>query len=407
MKAENNTSIRLLNKDEFANTCLLRLKQAGETRPLRYDPVHYCLTDDDTALDLDQPYSDYCLASVEHRETLFAQFISFWVSQNIKIPTDFEAVAPALRPIIWKRSFLEIQKLASQCDGKRFRVLPFVSVGQSFAVGLGLEMEQSCALVYESHCSSWNVKVEQATQVAINNLRGLKEATFQVVAPGLFQVLQTDSYATSRLLLPDVIRRQAVSGDHIAMIPNDRSLLLTGSEDPEGLANMARLADQLLKGPCPRSGMPLRLCGDSWIPFLPGHHHATRRQFERLQVESNFLDYDAQQIPLQMTLDPKLETVFVSHCFFFPQDEAETPRTFCIWCTGIDVLLPKADVISFTLNEDKANPEILARTEWDRAVDIVGDLMIPQGLYPERWRVNSFPNPAQIAKLEAAQGWSR
>ena len=239
--------------------------------------------------------------------------------------------------------------------------------------------------------------------MAINNLRDSGDEAFELVAPGLLQARDQDP---AQLLLTDVIRRQKVNGDHIAMVPDGVSLFLTGSEDAEGLANMANFAERLTKGRLSLSGIPLRLNGDVWVAFLPSHLHASYRQFERLRAETVVQDYSDQQLPLQAMLDPKSKRVFVSPLSFLPLAKKQSSLTCCDWVSGINVLLPKADLIRFVLSENKADHTIAAITEWDHAVNIVGNLMVPQGLYPERYRVSSFPTAAQMAKLKSASKYS-
>jgi hypothetical protein len=39
---------------------------------------------------------------------------------------------------------------------------------------------------------------------------------------------------------------------------------------------------------------------------------------------------------------------------------------------------------------------------WDRAVEVLGGLMEPLGMWPERWRVHEFPSDEQL-KAAGAQ----
>jgi hypothetical protein len=42
---------------------------------------------------------------------------------------------------------------------------------------------------------------------------------------------------------------------------------------------------------------------------------------------------------------------------------------------------------------------VVAACSWARARTIVGDLMTPVGMYPERFRVDQFPTPEQLEAL--------
>ena len=36
---------------------------------------------------------------------------------------------------------------------------------------------------------------------------------------------------------------------------------------------------------------------------------------------------------------------------------------------------------------------------WEKVVEVVGHLMTPQGMYPERFRVETFPTAEQLAAM--------
>ena len=40
--------------------------------------------------------------------------------------------------------------------------------------------------------------------------------------------------------------------------------------------------------------------------------------------------------------------------------------------------------------------KVVGMMPWERAVEAFGELMTPQGLYPERWKVDAFPDDAAL-----------
>jgi hypothetical protein len=51
---------------------------------------------------------------------------------------------------------------------------------------------------------------------------------------------------------------------------------------------------------------------------------------------------------------------------------------------------------------DPARPEgeqLAASGPWEHVAAIVGDLLEPMGIYPERYRVRSFPSEEQIVAI--------
>ena len=45
----------------------------------------------------------------------------------------------------------------------------------------------------------------------------------------------------------------------------------------------------------------------------------------------------------------------------------------------------------------------IMRVPWDHAASVMGDAMQPQGLVPERWRVDRFPSEEEQAELRRAE----
>jgi len=69
----------------------------------------------------------------------------------------------------------------------------------------------------------------------------------------------------------------------------------------------------------------------------------------------------------------------------------------------VDALLPRTALIGFQSvcqGEGEIRVGFQAAAEWERVQEVVGDLMEPSGLYPERYRVRSFSNPDQIEAIK-------
>jgi len=87
--------------------------------------------------------------------------------------------------------------------------------------------------------------------------------------PGVWVSPWRDDHDAARLLLPEVIQHHPVKGDTIALIPNRNTLILTGSQDEAGLAQMAAMGKKIGDHPTALSRIPLRYDGKHWLPFLP------------------------------------------------------------------------------------------------------------------------------------------
>ena len=68
--------------------------------------------------------------------------------------------------------------------------------------------------------------------------------------------------------------------------------------------------------------------------------------------------------------------------------------TYCVWPRGVLSLLPQTDTIAFM--QDGKAPLMVP---WDRTVEVVGDLMTPLDIYPQRFQVSEFPTEEQLAAM--------
>ena len=71
--------------------------------------------------------------------------------------------------------------------------------------------------------------------------------------------------------------------------------------------------------------------------------------------------------------------------------------SYCAWSEQVDTLLPHSEFIVFKPQAD--DPEGLLLVGWTEARTVVGELMVPTDDAPERFRVRSFPDAAQLARL--------
>ena len=56
-------------------------------------------------------------------------------------------------------------------------------------------------------------------------------------------------------------------------------------------------------------------------------------------------------------------------------------------------------------DEQGGEPIVRAEVRWEKALELVGDLMEQQqDLFPERWRVRAFPDATRLAALRSASG---
>ena len=177
------------------------------------------------------------------------------------------------------------------------------------------------------------------------------------------------------------------------MVPNPETLIVTGSDDVDGLKGMLGLATNALQQPRPISGIAFGSMATTGCPGCPIHPIALFNEFRGLQLQSIGRGYAEQKEMLDGTTD---KDTFVASFSIVQHPETEHFMTYCVWPKDTLTLLPHTDRIAF-MQEGKG--PLMA--EWDRAVEIVGHLMEPLDIYPERFRVSEFPTDEQLAAMGA------
>ncbi len=384
-----------LSKDDFAKLMMDRIRQTGEKGKIIYKPDEFCLHGEGSAfaaMFLANAYKEYCAAPVADRSRVVRHYVRNWFAASKKTPDEFEDAKPDLMPVVRSRSYFERNNV-EVTDGlpldRSYEVL-----GEHFGIGLVYDLPESMRSIPQASLDAWGVTFYEALEAAMENFLSL-EGKFIGPESGIGAYLSAtgDNYDASRLLLKDAIRRFRVKGDHIAMVPNRENLIVVGSEDAKGLAGMAKLAAQAMKEARPISGIALRLDGDEWTPWMPPQSHPSYKEFQELRLQTFRQDYAQQKEMLDKLHEKSGEDVFVASFGAIKRPDGKI-FSYGTWTETTNTLLPKTDAV--VLGRLGGEPQMV---EWDRAVEVVGDLMEAVDIYPPRWRVTEFPTKKQLKAM--------
>jgi len=360
-----------------------RLYQTSETATVNYDRERFCLQGDgDEYLDLNECHKVYCDADDESRTRLLSDIARMWFRQDYTLPDEFEDATHDLMPYVHSRGFFELSP-------QRW---PYQVLGEHLGATIVYGRLESRQLVPKEILDAWGVSLDQALEIAKENLRRLPANVAIPNSDETAWYLKTgDDRCSAYLLLTDIVRLWDVRGDAIAMVPNRDTLFIAGSEDDKSLAQMVKIAMAASEFPRPISGIALRLADDTWVPWLPAESHPLHRDFKQLQLRTFEAEYAEQEKLLDKRCEETGQDVYVAPfwCLTSPKGK---PASATGWPAGVESMLPETDVIMFMRNETDS-----AIVTWQGAVSIVGNLMEPLNMYPPRCRVREFPSPEQLA----------
>jgi hypothetical protein len=372
------------------------IRRAREKKTIVYDKEEFCLRAEDGHIAfLGNAYQEYCAAQKPCRAEVLQKYVRVWFTHQRETPESFEDAQPDVLPALNSRAYYELVPLrVLQENGKKLDV-PYQVVGEHFGASLVYDMPESRTSIGQAQLDKWGVTFYEGMEVAREALSQLKHPFMgPAEGDGVYLSMAKDSYDASRILHLDLIRQFRVTGAPVAMIPNRETLIVTGAEDADGLKGMLALAKDAMQQPRYISGIALRLDGEEWSPWLPDVTHPLYWAFRALQAQSLGHDYSEQKEILDKLNEKAGKDVFVAS--FSGMSDKGTDRVFSysVWTKDVPTFLPHTDRI--LLNKNGEQPVMV---EWDRAVEVVGDLMKPLDMYPPRFEVAEFPTDKQLAAM--------
>ncbi len=388
-----------LNKDDFGQTVAARIKKAGEPGSVTYVSEDFRIVIQDEGevvqhMNLENVYKEYCARRADQREMMLSKIVQTALVRHKTIPEDWEDVQPDVMPAVRSRATLELLSLEQRSQGKpALTDLPSFGVGDHLLALLVYDMPESTQTIPGKQLQDWGVSFYEAMEVAKANLAAI-EMSVSKAGDGFYAVMTGDSYDSSRLLLLDLLPQLEIQGDPIAMVPHRDVLLITGSEDLDGLAMMAQFAETAFEHPRYLSCLPLALDGTEWVSWMPPRDHPHFLQYRLLEVESLAGQYDRQQELLKAVQKREATGTFVG-TYRTGESNLGTMLSYCLWINGRDLLLSKTHKLFLACRERG----IVAGGDWGRVQEVVGDLLEQTDLYPTRCRVRKFPNKEQLAAI--------
>jgi len=397
----------IISRDQFANEVITLLKSAAPTKSVSYDADKFCLTIDSeckggVTANLHNVYREYRQAAPSKRPGTLRLFLRVMRETSLGVPADFEDAAHDLLPVVRGRVANEMELLRHEVEGTS-KAPVFMALAEHLSVSVGYDFPESTVHLGESRYQGWGVSFETVGQRAMENLANLGCRFGGLRAkPGVYELDANDGYAASRLLLPQVFTQPPLSGAPVAMVPRACSLLYTGDRDEDGLRIMLERAEQELEKPRVIGGFAYRLSQQGvWQPWLPAPTHKLYKHFKKLADKTLADAYTHQQqllTQLEEEHKPEHTRFFVATVFNFREESPWGAVTSCTWTNHAPSLLPKTDMIA--LIRDLKEPPVML--PWNVVQKTVGELMVPQGMYPERYRVDSFPSGPQFAAILGA-----
>ncbi len=312
-----------------------------------------------------------------------------------EIPARLETTRP-LRPGIRPRSMLEAARLGNLNNevnpgrGLNRPTIPFQPFGGDLVTVLLWDAPTTMSVVNQAQLDEWGARFDDLLPVAIDNLEEEPQAGWTAVDNRVWTSLNEDEYDGARMLIPGFLEQTGLAGELVVIHPNRNLLIVTAVDDVEGIGIACDLALEELDAPSPVSFQPLVGEIGDWRPLVLPPSHPAYGQWQRLTCRNHEMNYNSLQEPLQQLVGNDL---YVSS-YQVGESPEGTYVSVSTWKEGVSSLLPRTDLIGLVTEHGEA-----ITADWESVHRLVTTTMEPTDHYPELWRVMSFPDPAEVAKL--------
>ena len=312
-----------------------------------------------------------------------------------EIPIRLETTKP-LRPGIRPRSMLEVARLSNLNNevnpGPSLHrpTIPFQPFGGDLVTVLLWDAPTTMSVVNQAQLNEWGARFDDLLPVAIDNLEDVPEAGWSAIENRVWTSLNEDDYDGARMLIPGYLQQTGLAGELVVIHPNRNLLIVTAVDDVEGIQIACDLALDELDAPSPVSFQPLVGEADDWRPLVLPKSHPAFAQWQRLTCRHQEMNYSSLQEPLQALIGQDL----LISAYEVGESADGTYVSVSTWTEGVASLLPRTDLIGLVTEHGEA-----ITASWESVQRLVGPTMEPTDHFPELWRVMSFPNPSELAKL--------
>jgi hypothetical protein len=166
-------------------------------------------------------------------------------------------------------------------------------------------------------------------------------------------------------LIPEVFGPLHLDGDPVVCLPNRNALLVTGSENQDGIQARLKYAQEIVQTKSrPMSPAPLILKDGEVADFSVRENSPIFNDVERAKKISALIYYQQQTENLMKLYHQKGKDLFVGG-YTLNQRETGGYESYSVWSKTVPTLLPKTDLIAFF---DPTKPESQRMLDWQNGM---------------------------------------
>jgi uncharacterized protein YtpQ (UPF0354 family) len=395
----------MMSPEQFAQAVIAALQAQGMKGEIEYVRSEFELRIDSgdprtsLRMNLGNAYHEYQNAPQGSQQTVIAKYVYInlkIVKDGVQLPCDYATAKPRLGLSVWSAATLDLLRCTAELDDYDPNAVRYVHrpLTDGLYVALAYDGGEYLRHLLERDVQKLSETPEVAMRDATANLLRKCALIDQIGSVFCFQT--GDSYDSARIVLVEKLRQLPVNGHPVALVPDRDSLIIAGSADVDGLAQMAEMGLECFQTRSRLiSGRPVILQEGRWIRFTPPEQ--VGEKFAQLSNSYDRLFYLQQTDVLRRLSEKRGDSAMVANVISIPVGSSNEFTTAATWVRGIPSLLPKVEMIAF-MDALTGRPAIAA---WDDVMRVVSHLMQPTRDIPPRYRVESYPTTAEMEAMGA------
>jgi hypothetical protein len=221
----------------------------------------------------------------------------------------------------------------------------FEPISAWFARCLVLDFPEYVSLVSPENLKTWGISFDQLYEIGLARLRDCTIPKFEK-QQGFYIGGWHDDYDNARILIPEVFGTLRLEGEPVVCLANRNSLLVTGSENEDGIKAMLQHAEEIVRTrPRPMNPAPLILKDGEVADFSVSENSRVFHDVERAKKISAGIYYQQQTEALMKLYEQKQKALFVAK-YTLNQLEDGGYRSYCVWSKTVPTLLPNLSSMS-------------------------------------------------------------
>ncbi len=411
-------------REKFARAVLKKLNEARPQEKWHFDKESFALKQAEVTeeaapelLYLENLFLEYENAEDKDKPAFLAKAVS--ITEPFTMPETFEEAKANLlvnaMPIfnivivsMQLRKLAEENRRHSQAQEMEEQPLPYSLISSQLGLIFVLDRPAGKAYIDQATINKWGVPVDELFDVATMNLaRMTARGGFNGISrePGgpccLYQSVLQDSYEGARIIFPQLFEELPIKGDPVMVVPNNDVLLVTGSEDEDGLALCLEAYERAQSLPNPLPPLPLIGREGKLEDFLPPVSSPLHLPFKRLKNLYLNSIYAEQKKVLEETTCKGPDAPFVATFAALEKKEGhstEAISSVTTWSQEIDSLLPEAEQVALVVGQGK-DQKVLGFAPWEKVLTVAGERLERTGYFPPRFRTRGALTQSEITQL--------